>query len=53
VVRAELPIESAPYSARQLLRLGTEVEVLGPPEVCAAIAREAALVAKLYGAPRS
>lgn len=48
---AEVPIESPAYSARQLLRLGTEVEVLAPPEVRAAVAREAGRVARLYRRP--
>jgi predicted DNA-binding transcriptional regulator YafY len=49
-VRAELPIESPAYSARQLLRLGSEVEVLAPPEVRKALLREARAVARLYAA---
>ncbi|MFO1338707.1 MAG: WYL domain-containing protein [Burkholderiaceae bacterium] len=49
-VVAEIPIESAEYSARQLLRLGTEAEVLSPPAVRAAVAHEAAQVSALYQA---
>lgn len=47
-IEAEIPIETPEYSARQLLRLGAEVEVLAPRELREAIAREAAKVAALY-----
>lgn len=47
-VKAEIPVESIDYSARHLLRLGAEIEVLKPPELRAAIAREARKVAELY-----
>jgi predicted DNA-binding transcriptional regulator YafY len=46
--RAEMPIESPEYSARQLLRLGAEVEVLEPPAVRDAILRETRAVGDLY-----
>ena len=41
-MKAEIPIESVALAARQLLRLGAEVEVLEPAPLRAAIAREAA-----------
>jgi predicted DNA-binding transcriptional regulator YafY len=47
-LQAELPTESEAYAARQLLRLGTEVEVLAPPSLRAAVAREAAAVARRH-----
>ncbi|MDM4767089.1 WYL domain-containing protein [Pelomonas sp. SE-A7] len=47
-IEAELPIETPEYSARQLLRLGAEVEVLAPPELREALAREARAVLALY-----
>jgi predicted DNA-binding transcriptional regulator YafY len=47
-VQAELPTESEAYAARKLLRLGTEVEVLAPPSLRAAVAREAAAVARRH-----
>jgi predicted DNA-binding transcriptional regulator YafY len=47
-VKADVPIESVMLAARQLLRLGAEVEVLEPASLRAAIAREAANVAALY-----
>jgi predicted DNA-binding transcriptional regulator YafY len=50
-VRAEIPTETEAYAARQLLRLGTEVEVLAPPTLRAALAREAAAVARTHRAP--
>ncbi len=47
-VRAEIPIESVDRATRQMLRLGADVEVVSPPALRQAIAREAAKVAKLY-----
>lgn len=47
-IEAELPTEPEPYAARQLLRLGTEVEVLAPASLRAAVAREAAAVARRH-----
>lgn len=47
-VQAELPIEAEPYAARQLLRLGSEVEVLAPASLRAEVAREAAAVARRH-----
>lgn len=47
-IEAELPTETDAYTARQLLRLGTEVEVLAPAALRVAIAREAAAVAGLH-----
>jgi predicted DNA-binding transcriptional regulator YafY len=47
-VKAEIPIESVTLAARQLVRLGAEVEVLTPAPLRAAIAREAESVAALY-----
>jgi len=47
-MQAELPTEPEAYAARQLLRLGTEVEVLAPASLRAAVAREAAAVARRH-----
>ena len=47
-VKAEIPIESIDHSARHLLRLGAEIEVLKPLELRVAIAREARQVAEIY-----
>jgi predicted DNA-binding transcriptional regulator YafY len=47
-IEAELPTEPDAYAARQLLRLGTEVEVLAPAALRAAVAREAGAVAKRH-----
>src|SRR5262249_9693579 len=47
-VKAEIPIESVKLAARQLLRLGAEMQVLEPAALRNAIAREAADVAALY-----
>ena len=49
-VEGDFPVESVAYSARQLLRLGAEVEVLGPPELRQAMADEARAVLTLYAA---
>lgn len=51
-VQAEIPTEPDAYAARQLLRLGTEVEVLAPAALRAAVAKEAAAVAQRYRAGR-
>jgi predicted DNA-binding transcriptional regulator YafY len=48
-IEAELPTEPEPYAARQLLRLGTEVEVIAPASLRAALAQEAAEVARRHG----
>lgn len=47
-VAAQLPIETPEYSARQLLRLGAEVEVLAPPALREALRREAEAILALY-----
>ncbi len=47
-IEAELPTEPDVYAARQLMRLGTEVEVLSPPALREAVRREAAAVAKRH-----
>ncbi|MFO1271196.1 MAG: WYL domain-containing protein [Rubrivivax sp.] len=52
-VEAELPIESVAYSARQLLRLGAECEVIAPAALRRAVAAEAARVARLNRQPSS
>ncbi|WP_030674265.1 YafY family protein [Streptomyces rimosus] len=45
----DLPVETPAVAVGDLLRLGTEAEVLGPPELRAAVARTAAEVARRYG----
>lgn len=47
-IRAEIPVEGVNQAARQLLRLGAEVEVIGPTALRAAVAEEARRVVKLY-----
>jgi predicted DNA-binding transcriptional regulator YafY len=51
-IKADIPVESFDYASRQLLRLGGELEVLGPPALREAVAREAGRVADLYGVRR-
>jgi predicted DNA-binding transcriptional regulator YafY len=46
--RAEMPYESAHYSARQLLRLGAEVAVLAPADLRAALLSEARAILAGY-----
>lgn len=45
----ELPIETIAHTARQLLRLGADVEVLAPPELRAALLDHARALAARYG----
>ena len=47
-VEAELPVEAPEQAARQLLRLGSEIEVLGPAELRTALLQEARRVVALY-----
>jgi len=47
-VKAEIPVEDLSQSVRQLLRLGAEIEVLGPPALRKAMAEEAGRVVGLY-----
>jgi predicted DNA-binding transcriptional regulator YafY len=51
-IKAEIPIESAAFAARQFLRLGADIEVIAPPALRTAIAREAKQIAALYRARR-
>ncbi|WP_049580963.1 helix-turn-helix transcriptional regulator [Streptomyces sp. SBT349] len=44
-----LPVESTPVAVTDLLRLGTEAEVLDPPELRAAVAAAVAELARRYG----
>ncbi|MCB5167613.1 WYL domain-containing protein [Streptomyces bambusae] len=48
-VRATLPVDSLDAAEREFLSLGTDVEVLGPPELRARLARTAATLAERYG----
>lgn len=47
-VEAEIHLEEGVSAARQLLRLGSEVEALAPPQLRKAMAREARCVAKRH-----
>lgn len=48
-IRAVVPIESVDHAHGEFLRLGTDVEVLEPPELRERIARTAAELAERYG----
>ncbi|CAM3626078.1 helix-turn-helix transcriptional regulator [Nocardiopsis rhodophaea] len=48
-VRVEMPVESQPVAVSDLLRLGTEAEVLGPPELRDALTRAVGVLARRYG----
>ncbi|MEU2856384.1 helix-turn-helix transcriptional regulator [Streptomyces syringium] len=52
-VTVTLPVESLDVAYEQLLALGPEAEVLGPPELRARFAEAAARGAELYAAPTS
>ena len=47
-LKTEIPVESFEQSARQLLQLGAEIEVLSPTALRSAVAREAAAVSARY-----
>jgi predicted DNA-binding transcriptional regulator YafY len=51
-VRCTLPLESIEFGARELLRLGAGVEVVGPPALRAQIARTVLEIAAIYSARR-
>ncbi|MFD3699164.1 helix-turn-helix transcriptional regulator [Streptomyces sp. NPDC058646] len=51
-VRVRLPVEAGALAVGDLLRLGTEAEVLGPPELRRAVAETATALAARYGPPR-
>jgi predicted DNA-binding transcriptional regulator YafY len=51
-VRCRVPIESLDFGVRELLRLGDEAVVLGPPALRAQMARTAARIAQLNGGRR-
>lgn len=48
-VRIALPVESAAVAVGDLLRMGTDAEVLGPPELRAALAETVTALAQRYG----
>ncbi|RKN44828.1 helix-turn-helix transcriptional regulator [Streptomyces hoynatensis] len=48
-VEVTLPVESTALAVTDLLRLGTEAEVLGPPELRAALAATVTALAARYG----
>jgi predicted DNA-binding transcriptional regulator YafY len=50
-VTTTLPVEAPEIACSELLRLGTEVEVLDPPELRALMAETATLIAALYRRP--
>jgi predicted DNA-binding transcriptional regulator YafY len=51
-VTLTVPIESVEHAAREMLRLGSEAEVLQPPELRARLRTQAAQMAALYSAAR-
>ncbi len=50
-VRCTVPIESLDYGLRELMRLGEDVEVLGPPALRTAMAARLEAMAKCYRRP--
>ena len=51
-VRCTLPLESFDFGVRELMRLGTEVVVLGPPALRSLLARTAGRIARVHGGTR-
>lgn len=49
-VKVTIPIESVEHAAMELMRVGAECEVIGPPELRARMAMDAASLASLYRA---
>jgi predicted DNA-binding transcriptional regulator YafY len=49
-VEVDVPIESVEHAAHEMLRLGTEAEVLSPPALRAALGRSARQLAAAYAA---
>lgn len=49
-VRCTLPLESLDFGVRELMRLGDEVEVIGPPALRAQLARTARRIAAIHTA---
>jgi predicted DNA-binding transcriptional regulator YafY len=47
-IHCTLPIESLDQGVRELMRLGDEVEVTGPPELRAQLAKTAFRIAGIY-----
>ena len=52
-VRCTLPLESFDFGVREMMRLGAEVNVLGPPPLRALIARNARQIAAAHANRRS
>lgn len=52
-IRCKLPIESLDFGVRELLRLGDQVVVLGPPALRAELAQTAGRIASLHATPAS
>lgn len=51
-VRCTLPLESIDFGIRELMRLGDDVRVLGPPELRTRLAERAAKIARMHRARR-
>jgi len=51
-IRCRLPLESIDFGVRELMRLGTEVIVIGPPALCEKLVDTANRIARMH-APRS
>lgn len=52
-IRCTLPLESLDHGIRELMRLGDEVQVLGPPALRAQLAETAERMAKNHAPPRA
>jgi predicted DNA-binding transcriptional regulator YafY len=47
-VEADIPVEKVPHAVREVLRIGAEIEVVGPAEFRAAVAAEAEKLARMH-----
>ncbi|MBX9745872.1 MAG: transcriptional regulator [Hyphomonadaceae bacterium] len=51
-VKAEIPVEANAHAVRQILRIGGEIEVIGPSALRETVRREAQAIVARHGKPR-
>jgi predicted DNA-binding transcriptional regulator YafY len=51
--RCTVPLESGEHSIRELMRLGDEMEILGPPDLRRKLAETTAAMARRHGGPKT
>jgi predicted DNA-binding transcriptional regulator YafY len=52
-VTLTIPIEEVGWASREMIKIGSEIEVLAPAELRSVVAEEARKMAALYGSPRT